>query len=65
MLLIINQILMTKTRTTKNEAIPNGQLMHLALEVASKTIELKQNNDNKRDAAFDITDASLPPVCAL
>ena len=56
---------MTKTRTTKNEAIPNGQLMHLALEVASKTIEVKQNNDNKRDAAFDITDASLPPVCAL
>ncbi len=56
---------MTKTRTEKNEATPNGQLMHLALEVASKAIELQQNNNKNRDAAFDITDASLPPVCAL
>ena len=56
---------MAKTRTTNDEAIPNGQLMHLALEVASKAIELQLNNDNNRDAAFDITDASLPPVCAL
>ena len=39
--------------------------MHLALEVASKAIELQQNNDNNRDAAFDITVESLPPVCAL
>jgi hypothetical protein len=63
--MIINQILMTETRTTKNEAIPNGQLMHLALEVASKAIELQQNKDNNKDTALDITDASLPPVCAL
>ncbi len=56
---------MTKTRTAKNEAIPNGQLMHLALEVASKAIELQQNKDNNKDTALDITDASLPPVCAL
>ena len=63
--MIINQILMTKTRTAENEAIPNGQLIHLALEVASKAIELQQNNDNNRDAAFDIKDASLSPVCAL
>jgi len=26
---------------------------------------MQQNNDNNRDAAFDITVASLPPVCAL
>lgn len=58
-------MLMTKTRTTNNEAILKGQLMHLAHEVASKAIEMQQNNDNNRDAAFDITVASLPPVCAL
>ena len=56
---------MAKTSTAKNEATPNGQLMHLALEVASKAIELQHNKDNNKDTALDITDASLPPVCAL
>lgn len=62
---MIYQILMTEPHTSKNEEIPNGQLMHLALEVARKAIETQQNSDINRDAIHNIKDASLPPICAL
>ena len=51
--------------TSTNEDIPNGQLMHLALEVISKVAESPQNNDQSRDLAFGVRDNALPPVCAL
>ena len=59
------RILMADLKTSTNEKIPNGQLMHLALEVVSKVIESPQNNDQSGDLAYDHTDIPLPPVCAL
>ena len=56
---------MADLKTSTNEEIPNGQLMHLALEVVSKVIESPQNNDQSGDLTYDHTDISLPPVCAL
>ena len=58
-------MLMADLQTSTNEEIPNGQLMHLALEVVKKVIESPQNNDQSGDLTYDHTDISLPPVCAL
>jgi len=52
-------------QTSTNENIPNGQLMHLALEVVSKVAESPQEIDQSRDFAYDIKNSILPPVCAL
>ncbi len=59
-------ILVADLKTSSNEKIPNGQLMDLALEVVSKVIESPQNNDQGGDLiAYDHSDISFPPVCAL
>ena len=58
-------ILVVDLKTSTNEKIPNGQLMHLALEAVSKVIKSPQNNDQSGDLTYDHTDISLPPVCAL
>ena len=58
-------ILVADLKTSTNEEVPNGQLMHLALEVVSKVIESPQNDDQSGDLTYDHTDISLPPVCAL
>ena len=52
-------------QSSTNENIPNGQLMHLALEVVSKVAESPQDIDQRRDFAYDIKNSILPPVCAL
>ena len=59
------RILVADLKTSTNEEIPNGQLMHLALEVVSKAIESPQNNVQSGGRKYDHTDISLPPVCAL
>jgi len=51
--------------TTTNKDIPNGQLMHLALEVVHKVVESNHLNDQTRELTSDHQDISLPPVCAL
>ncbi len=56
---------MIPPHTSANEATPNGQLMHLALEVMSKTVESSQNDDQNRDLISDLKNITLPPVCAL
>ena len=58
-------MLVADLQTSTNEEIPNGQLMHLALEVVKKVIESPQNNDQSGDLTYEYTDISLPPVCAL
>ena len=56
---------MADPQTSTNENIPNGQLMHLALEVISKVAESPQEIDQSRDFAYDVKNSALPPVCAL
>ena len=56
---------MIPPHTSANEETPNGQLMHLALEVMSQTVESRQNDDQNRDPISDLKNIALPPVCAL
>ena len=56
---------MTTPHTSTNEETPNGQLMHLALEVMSKAIESRQNDYQHTEQISEFTDIVLPPVCAL
>ncbi len=58
-------ILVEDLHTTTNKDIPNGQLMHLALEVVHKVVESNHLNDQSRELTSDHQDISLPPVCAL
>ena len=58
-------ILVEYLHTTTNKDIPNGQLMHLALEVVHKVVESNHLNDQTRELTSDHQDISLPPVCAL
>ena len=56
---------MTTSQTSANEPIPNGQLMHLAIEVMNQAIELRQNDDQSRLLSSEFKELALPPVCAL
>jgi hypothetical protein len=56
---------MTDLHTSTNEDLPNGQLMHLALEVMDKVAESPQNINQIGSLTYDIRDDALPPVCAL
>ena len=57
---------MADLQTSTNEDLPNGQLMHLALEVMDKeAAESPQNINQSGSLTYDIRDDVLPPVCAL
>ena len=56
---------MADPQTSTNGNIPNGQLMHLALEAVSKVAESPQDIDQSIDFTYDVKNSALPPVCAL
>ena len=56
---------MADPQTSTNEDLPNGQLMHLALEVMDKVAKSQQNINQIGSLTYDIRDDALPPVCAL
>ena len=56
---------MADLQTSTNEDLPNGQLMHLALEVMDKVADSPQNINQSGSLTYDIRDDVLPPVCAL
>ena len=56
---------MADLQTSTNEDRPNGQLMHLALEVMDKAAESPENINQRGSLTYDTRDDILPPVCAL
>ena len=56
---------MADLQTSTNEDLPNGQLMHLALEVMDKAAESPQNINQSGGLTYDIRDDALTPVCSL
>ena len=56
---------MTTSNTPEKNDIPNGQLMHLALEVMNQAIESNYNNEQREGLTSEFKVISIPPVCAL
>ena len=56
---------MTTSNTTANNDAPNGQLMHLALEVMNQAIESNYNDEQSEGLTSEFKGISIPPVCAL
>jgi hypothetical protein len=56
---------MTASNAPGNEDIPNGQLMHLALEVMNQAIESNYNDEQSEGLTSEFKGISIPPVCAL
>jgi hypothetical protein len=56
---------MTASNAPGNEDIPNGQLMHLALEVMNQAIESNYSDDQSEGLTSEFKGISIPPVCAL
>ncbi len=51
--------------TSTSLEVPNGQLMHLALEVVNQAIETRQTIDHNKELPHDFQGIALHPVCAL
>ena len=51
--------------TSTSLEVPNGQLMHLALEVVNQAIETRQTIDHNNELPHDFQGIALHPVCAL
>ena len=56
---------MTTSNTPVNNDIPNGQLMHLALEVMNQTVESHHNDQQSEGLTSEFKGISPPAVCAL
>ena len=59
------QKLMATSNTPANNDTPNGQLMHLALEVMNQAIESNYNDEQREGLTSEFNGISIPPVCAL
>ena len=58
-------LFMIEPNTPTPQEAPNGQLMHLALEVVNQAIETRQTIDHNNELPHDFQGIALHPVCAL
>ena len=58
-------LLKMESNTPTSLEVPNGQLMHLALEVVNQAIETRQTIDHNNELPHDFQGIALHPVCAL
>ena len=62
---LIMLLFMMEPNTPTSLEVPNGQLMHLALEVVNQAIETRQTIDHNNELPHDFQGIALHPVCAL